>query len=211
MPTRSVIAAAALALAGLTLAACGGDDAATTAPADTTAAAADTTAAATDTTAAATDTTAAAAETTTTVEATTTTMAEPMDIASLVAGSVDFVQLSILLNGAGLTETLRGPGPFTVFAPTNEAFVAVGAETLNALALDPAAATPILTYHVVPGKVMSGDLTTGKVTTVNGAELDVVVEGGKVTVNGANVITADVEATNGVVHVIDAVLMPPAA
>jgi len=133
--------------------------------------------------------------------------AQPATVADILA-EPEFVQLGILLKAAGLEETLRGEGPFTVFAPSFEAFTALGADTLNALQRDPAALTPILTYHVVPGKVMAADVTPGEVTTVNGAPLTVTVEGDTVKVNGATVVTTDLEAGNGVVHVIDQVLQP---
>jgi uncharacterized surface protein with fasciclin (FAS1) repeats len=99
-----------------------------------------------------------------------------------------------------------------VFAPTNDAFNTLPAGTLDSLLADPQnALTPVLTYHVVDGSVMSSDLASGQVPTVNGAPLDVVVNpDGTVTVNGVNVVAADVEATNGVIHVIDGVLVPPA-
>lgn len=113
------------------------------------------------------------------------------------------------VQAAGLVDTLKGPGPFTVFAPTDEAFAALPAGTVEGLLADPAALAAILTYHVVAGKVMSTDLTDGMMAaTVNGAEITIGTEGG-VTVNDANVVTADIEASNGVIHVIDAVIMPP--
>ncbi len=195
MRTRTLTAVAALAVAGLVATACGGDDAGSS---DTT------TAPAEQTTTTVGDTTATVAETTT------TTVAELTDLASLIADDPQFVQLSILITGAGLRETLAGEGPFTIFAPTNDAFAALGADTLNSLAGDPPTATPILLYHVVPAKVMAADVTPGKVATVNGAELEIAVDGGVVTVNGAKVVKTDIEATNGVIHVIDAVLTPPA-
>ncbi|MDN3690147.1 fasciclin domain-containing protein [Cyclobacterium jeungdonense] len=110
-----------------------------------------------------------------------------------------------------LVSTLQGDGPFTVFAPTNDAFAAVREGTLESL-LKPEnkdQLVAILTYHVVPGKVMSTDLSDGmKAATVNGAEITITTAGGA-KVNGANVVTANVEATNGVVHVIDAVILTP--
>ena len=112
---------------------------------------------------------------------------------------------------AGLVETLKGPGPFTVFAPTDEAFAKLPAGTLESL-LKPenkAKLAGILTYHVVAGKVMAADvvkLTSAK--TVNGQSVKVAVNGGKVTVDGANVVKTDIAASNGVIHVIDAVMLP---
>jgi polar amino acid transport system substrate-binding protein len=99
---------------------------------------------------------------------------------------------------------------FTVFAPTDAAFAALPAETIEAVLADQALLTTILQYHVVEGKILSGEITSGTVTTLAGIDLEIVVaEDGTVTVNGATVVTADVEATNGVIHVIDAVLLPP--
>ncbi len=107
-------------------------------------------------------------------------------------------------------KTLKGDGPFTVFAPTDEAFAALPEGTVEEL-LKPEnrdQLTAILTYHVVPGKVMSGDLSNGmEAGTVQGSNVTIMTDGG-VTVEGANVVTADVEATNGVIHVIDAVILP---
>lgn len=113
---------------------------------------------------------------------------------------------------AGLVETLQGNGPFTVFAPTDAAFAKLPAGTVEALLADKEKLTAILTYHVVAGKVMAGDIVRANganPATVNGSALDVVVRGGRVYVNGAQVTTADVGASNGVIHVIDTVLLPP--
>jgi uncharacterized surface protein with fasciclin (FAS1) repeats len=115
------------------------------------------------------------------------------------------------VQAAGLEETLRGEGPYTVFAPTDDAFAAVPKKTLDALLADPKGAlTDVLTYHVVPGKVMSTDLSDGMmVDTVNGAQLKVTVkDDGTVMINDATVTTADIETSNGVIHVIDTVLVP---
>jgi uncharacterized surface protein with fasciclin (FAS1) repeats len=121
----------------------------------------------------------------------------------------NFTTLIAAVEAAGLTDTLNGEGPFTVFAPTDEAFAALPAGTVEGLLADPAALAKILTYHVVAGKVMSTDLTNGMTApTVEGADITIMTEGG-VKVNEANVTTADIEASNGVIHVIDAVLMPP--
>ena len=115
------------------------------------------------------------------------------------------------MQAAGLVETLKGPGPFTVFAPTDEAFAKLPAGTLESL-LKPenkAKLAGILTYHVVAGKVMAADvvkLTSEK--TVNGQSVKIAVDGGKVKVNDANVVKTDIAASNGVIHVIDAVLLP---
>jgi uncharacterized surface protein with fasciclin (FAS1) repeats len=154
---------------------------------------------------------------TTEEESTDTTAAEeeaaPEDAGTIVdiaAGDEQFSTLVTAVTEAELAETLSGEGPYTVFAPTNEAFEALPAGTLDELLADPTGAlADVLTYHVVEGAVLSGDLTTGEVPTVNGATLDVVVnDDGTVTVNGVNVVTADIEASNGVIHVIDGVLVP---
>lgn len=134
------------------------------------------------------------------------------DIVGLAVGTEALSTLVAAVKAAGLVETLQGDGPFTVFAPTNEAFAALPAGTVENL-LKPEnkdQLIAILTYHVVSGKVMSTDLTDGmKAATVNGAEVTITTAGGA-KVNGANVAAADVVASNGVVHVIDAVILPPA-
>jgi uncharacterized surface protein with fasciclin (FAS1) repeats len=137
--------------------------------------------------------------------------AAPATVVDIAVGSPDHTTLVAAVTAAGLAETLSGAGPFTVFAPTNAAFSALPAGTLEDL-LKPEnkeKLAGILTYHVVAGKVMSTDLTDGmKATTVNGQEITIGVKEGKVTVNGANVTTADLGAGNGVVHVIDTVILP---
>jgi uncharacterized surface protein with fasciclin (FAS1) repeats len=134
------------------------------------------------------------------------------DIVSLAMGTESLSTLVAAVKAAGLVETLQGDGPFTVFAPTDEAFAALPEGTLDNL-LKPEnkeKLAAILTYHVVAGKVMSTDLSDGmKAKTVNGAEVTITTADGA-KVNGANVVSADVAASNGVVHVIDAVIMPPA-
>jgi uncharacterized surface protein with fasciclin (FAS1) repeats len=133
-------------------------------------------------------------------EATTGTI---VDVAS---ASDDFSTLG----AAGLVETLQGPGPFTVFAPTNEAFAALPAGVLDKLLLpeNKDALTKILTYHVLSGQVMAADVTDGDAATVEGQTVALSTADG-VTVNGAKVITADVVTSNGVIHAIDAVILPP--
>jgi uncharacterized surface protein with fasciclin (FAS1) repeats len=138
------------------------------------------------------------------------TMAQ-QDIVDTAVAAGDFTTLVSAVQQAGLEETLRGEGPFTVFAPTDEAFAAVPQETMDALLADPTGAlADVLTYHVVPGKVMSTDLSDGmQAETVNGQPLDISIEDdGTVMVNGAKVVTADIETSNGVIHVIDTVLVP---
>ena len=133
------------------------------------------------------------------------------DIVDTAVDAGSFTTLVAAVQAAGLVETLKGPGPFTVFAPTDEAFAALPAGTVEDL-LKPEnkdKLVAVLTYHVVPGAVMSTDLTNGmKAATVQGGEVTIMTEGG-VKVNDANVVTADIAASNGVIHVIDAVLMPP--
>ena len=133
------------------------------------------------------------------------------DIVDTAAEAGTFTTLLTAAEAAGLVDTLKGDGPFTVFAPTDEAFAALPEGTVESLLADPEALAAILTYHVVPGEVMSGDLSNGMTaTTVNGADITIMTEGG-VMVNDANVITADVDASNGVIHVIDSVILPPEA
>ena len=125
-----------------------------------------------------------------------------------------FKTLVAALKAADLVSALQGKGPFTVFAPTDAAFAKLPAGTLDALLKDPKKLASILTYHVVSGKVMAADVIKGngaKPATLNGAALDIRVKGGKVYVNGAQVTIADVAASNGVIHVIDAVVLPPAS
>ena len=141
-----------------------------------------------------------------------------MTITDIVADSSDFSTLLTAVGEAGLAESLSGDGPFTVFAPTDEAFAALPEGTLDAL-LKPAnrdQLAAILTYHVVPAEVMAADVTPGEVTTVNGATFMVSTDGGSVVLtdgegNGATVTQTDIVASNGVIHVIDSVLLPPAA
>ena len=112
------------------------------------------------------------------------------------------------VQAAGLVETLSGEGPFTVFAPTDEAFAQIPAETLQAVLANKEQLTAILTYHVVPGKLMAADVVRStQLQTVQGQSITVSTEGG-VRVDNANVIQTDIEADNGVIHVIDQVIMP---
>jgi uncharacterized surface protein with fasciclin (FAS1) repeats len=139
---------------------------------------------------------------------------EAKDIVDTAVGAGSFGTLVAAVQAAGLEETLRGPGPFTVFAPTDAAFAALPAGTVEDL-LKPEnkdKLTAILTYHVLPGEVMSSSIgeQTLEPATVQGATVKVVGSGGGVTVNDAKVVTADVDASNGVIHVIDKVIMPPA-
>ncbi len=129
------------------------------------------------------------------------------DIVDTAVAAGSFKTLAVALKEAGLIDTLKGPGPFTVFAPTDEAFAKVPKAQLDALLKDKAKLTAVLTYHVVPGKVMAADVKAGKVKTVQGSELTVKTSGG-VMVDNANVVKTDIAADNGVIHVIDTVIMP---
>jgi uncharacterized surface protein with fasciclin (FAS1) repeats len=131
------------------------------------------------------------------------------DIVDTAVAAGDFNTLVTAVKAAGLVETLKGEGPFTVFAPTDAAFAKVPTDTLNALLADKAALANVLTYHVVAGKVMAADvvkLTSAE--TVQGQAVSIEVKDGKVYVDGAQVVTTDIKASNGVVHVIDAVILP---
>lgn len=134
----------------------------------------------------------------------------PVSIADTIAAKPELSTLSGLVVKAGLTDTLKGAGPFTVFAPSNAAFAKVPAKTMEELGKDPAKLKAVLTHHVVPGKVMAADVKNGNVKSVNGANLALSKAGDFVTVDDGVVQTADLSATNGVVHVVDSVLTPPA-
>ena len=129
------------------------------------------------------------------------------DIVDVAAGNKDFSTLVTAVKAAGLVETLKGKGPFTVFAPTNAAFAKIPKADLDALLKDKAKLTAVLTYHVVPAKVMAADVKAGDATTVNGKAIKITTDKG-VMVNNAKVIKTDVAASNGVIHAIDTVLMP---
>lgn len=129
------------------------------------------------------------------------------DIVDTAVAAGSFKTLATALGAAGLVDTLKGKGPFTVFAPTDEAFAKIPKADLDALLKDKAKLTAVLTYHVVAGKVMAADVKAGKVKTVQGSDLTVTTMGG-VQVNGANVVKTDIVADNGVIHVIDSVVMP---
>ena len=190
---RRILPVAAVLALALTTAACGSDDA---------------------------DTAATSSAPMTTSAAPSPSPSESMASADIVDTAVaagNFTTLAAALEAAGLVDTLKGPGPFTVFAPTDDAFAALPAGTVDTLLKDPKGdLTAILTYHVVPGKVMAADvvkLDGQKVKTVQGGELTIGVDGDKVTLtdaagNTVNVTMTDVEASNGVIHVIDGVLMP---
>jgi uncharacterized surface protein with fasciclin (FAS1) repeats len=129
------------------------------------------------------------------------------DIVDTAVAAGSFKTLATALGAAGLVDTLKGKGPFTVFAPTDAAFAKIPKADLDALLKDKAKLTAVLTYHVVPGKVMAADVKAGKVKTVQGSDITVSTTGG-VMVNGAKVTATDIVADNGVIHVIDTVIMP---
>jgi uncharacterized surface protein with fasciclin (FAS1) repeats len=133
----------------------------------------------------------------------------PVTIADAAARTPQLSTLSKLIADAGLTDTLKGPGPFTVFAPTDEAFKAVPAKTLADLAANKDMLRAVLTYHVVPAKVMSADVKTGPADTVQGTKVALSKAGTFVTIEDAVVTQPDLVATNGVIHIVDRVLIPP--
>jgi len=136
-----------------------------------------------------------------------TISAQAKDIVDTAVGAGSFKTLATALGAAGLVDTLKGKGPFTVFAPTDEAFAKIPKADLDALLKDKAKLTAVLTYHVVAGKVMAADVKAGKVKTVQGSEITVSTSMG-VMVNNAKVTKTDIVADNGVIHVIDTVIMP---
>ena len=133
--------------------------------------------------------------------------AQAKDIVDTAVGAGNFKTLAAALTAAGLIDTLKGKGPFTVFAPTDEAFAKIPKADLDAHLKDKAKLTAVLTYHVVPGKVMAKDVKAGKVKTVQGSELTISTTAG-VKVDNATVVKTDIGADNGVIHVIDSVIMP---
>jgi len=133
--------------------------------------------------------------------------AQAKDIVDTAVGAGNFKTLAAALTAAGLVDTRNAAAPFTVFAPTDEAFAKIPKAQLDALLADKAKLTSVLTYHVVPGKVMAKDVKAGKVKTVQGSELTVGTTGG-VMVDGAKVTATDIVADNGVMHVIDSVMLP---
>ncbi len=129
------------------------------------------------------------------------------DLVETATSAGQFNTLATALQKAGLVDTLKGPGPFTVFAPTDDAFAKVPKAQLDALLADKDKLVAVLTYHVVPGKVMAKDVKAGEVRTVQGSSLTVTTADG-VKVDGANVVKTDIAADNGVIHVIDSVVIP---
>lgn len=136
------------------------------------------------------------------------------DIVDTAVAAGNFTTLAKLLTQAGLVDALKDPkAQFTVFAPTDEAFAKVPKETLDAIAADPAKLKAVLTYHVVPGRVASGEIVSRggmEAKTLQGSKAKVTVKEGKVMVDAATVVAADIQASNGIIHVIDSVILPPA-
>jgi uncharacterized surface protein with fasciclin (FAS1) repeats len=155
---------------------------------------------------------AAVTTTVTTVAAPTTTAAaapQLLDVVGTALSAGAFTELAGLVVDAGLVDTLRGAGPFTVFAPTDAAFAKLPVDALHAVQDDPKLLTTVLTYHVVPGALKLADLKPGKLTTVSGLDLEVTRDGDKVFINGNEIAAGDVAASNGIVHVMGDVLLPP--
>ncbi len=138
------------------------------------------------------------------------TRPSPVSLADTIAATPQLSTLSSLVGKAGLTETLKTSGPFTVFAPSNEAFAKVPAKTMEDLGKNPDKLKAVLTFHVLSGKVMAAEVKNSNAKTVNGANLALSKAGDFVTVEDGVVQKADISATNGVVHIIDSVLIPPA-
>lgn len=136
--------------------------------------------------------------------------APPKTLVDAAASNPETSTLAKLINDAGLADTLRGPGPFTVFAPTNDAFSQLSGKTMQELAQDKDRLRAVLAYHVVAGRVMAAEVKSGNVKTMNGAELPLSRSGAFVGVDQALVTKADISAANGVIHVIDRVVLPPA-
>lgn len=144
----------------------------------------------------------------TTLALTVSAFAHAADIVDTAVSAGQFKTLVKAVQEAGLVETLKGQGPFTVFAPTDAAFAKLPAGTLEGLLKDKQKLQQILTYHVVPGKVMAADVKPGDVKTVQGQSLRVTASGGKVMIDNAQVTKTDIAASNGVIHVIDTVVIP---
>jgi uncharacterized surface protein with fasciclin (FAS1) repeats len=139
-----------------------------------------------------------------------TVPAASQNIVEIAASNPDFSTLVSAVTAAGLGSTLSGTGPFTVFAPTNEAFAKIPAAQLQAILADKAQLTKILTYHVIPAKVLARDLKKKQnVATVEGAKVKILKSKKGATIGGANITQTDIPASNGVIHVIDTVLLPP--
>lgn len=133
----------------------------------------------------------------------------PVSVADTIAHNPNLSTLNGLVAKSGLADTLKATGPYTMFAPTNDAFKAVPAKTMDELASDPAKLKAVLSYHVVPSKMMSADIKNGNAKTAEGGNVALSKAGAFVTVEDAMVQQSDIVATNGVVHTVDRVLMPP--
>lgn len=133
----------------------------------------------------------------------------PVSVADSIAKNPSLSTLNGLLNQAGLSATLQGAGPYTVFAPSNDAFKALPAKTADELAKNPAKLKEVLSFHVVAGKLTAAEVKNSSQKTLNGASVALAKAGDFVTIENAVVQTADIQATNGVIHVIDSVLIPP--
>jgi len=134
--------------------------------------------------------------------------AQEKDIVDTAVSAGNFTTLVKAVQAAGLVDTLKGPGPFTVFAPTDEAFAKLPAGTVEGLLANPDKLKAVLTYHVVACKVMAADVKPGKVKTVQGSQATILTSGGNVMIDGAKIVKADIECSNGVIHVIDSVILP---
>lgn len=137
-----------------------------------------------------------------------TAFAQEKDIVDTAIAAGSFNTLVKAVQAAGLVDTLKGPGPFTVFAPTDEAFAKLPAGALDKLLANPDKLKAVLTYHVVSGTVMAADVKPGRVPTVQGSSATLSVMGDKVMIDRANIVKTDILCSNGVIHVIDAVIMP---
>lgn len=133
----------------------------------------------------------------------------PLTLADQLAQTPSLSTLHGLVLKAGLNDTLKGPGPFTVFAPNNEAFKAVPAKTMDELAKDPARLQAVLKYHLLPAQLTAANVKNGPAKTLEGANLTLARTGAFITVEEAMVVTADIQSTNGTVHILDRVLVPP--
>lgn len=142
------------------------------------------------------------------IAAATATMAAEKDIVDTAKSAGSFNTLVTAIEKAELVATLKGKGPFTVFAPTDAAFAKIPKDQLDALLADKAKLTKVLTYHVVAGEIMAADVKAGPVKSVEGDNLTITIDNGRVMVDKANVTKTDIAASNGVIHVIDSVLMP---
>lgn len=138
------------------------------------------------------------------------TSPSPVTVADRLANTPSLSTLNSLVTKAGLTETLQAAGPYTVFAPSNDAFKALPAATLNELTSNPEKLKNVLSYHVVPGKTLAADVKNSNAKTLSGAHVALSKAGDFVTIESATVTQADLTASNGVVHIIDTVLLPPA-